>query len=416
VASVVVAAGLVALGVLVALWASDILLPLVALVGAVAASAAGREAVESREVQRETAAVLASLIEQRLGGEPESLPRGVGGRLRLSRRLQRQIVRDRDLRRALLDGLREGVVLWDRSGNTLLANETVSSLWGTTPSRTEVMTLIGGSEGWEGEGTRGDTIRNGRHLELEAHEIEAGTLGLIRDVSAQRELERHRSEMQRMVSHELKTPLASISGFGAMIERYELDRAEQLRVAGRIRGEADRLGTMVSTFLDLERLGAGRWQAERSVIDLGALATERCRFLDSSASAAAVKLEVSASEDCMILGSVELVTRLLDNLVGNAIKYSDPPGAIEVRVTSPADGVELAVRDRGPGIPEEALPHLFERFYRVAGGERSGTGLGLALVRQIVDWHGAAIVVETELGRGSTFRVSFPASGREEGR
>jgi signal transduction histidine kinase len=407
------AIALVAVAGLAALWATGTVLPLITLISSLAVSAAGREALESREVQRETATILAALIEQQSAVEASALPRGAGGRLRLAQRLQRQVARDRDLRRALLEGLVEGVVLWDDSGTPLLANQAANELWGTTPPLAELRAAIGGCDPESGDTGRGRASRNGRNLELEFREIGAGTLGLFRDVTAERELERHRGEMHRMVSHELKTPLASISGFGTMLERYELDRDEQLRVAGRIRGEADRLGEMVVTFLDLERLGAGMWEMERSEVDLSALAVDRCRFLDPAVREAGQEVEVSAGDGCKVLGSAELLTRLLDNLVGNAVKYSRQAGLVRVSVAASTSCIELQVRDQGPGIPEEALPHLFERFYRVPGQESSGTGLGLALVREIADWHGAVIRVESGLGRGSVFRVEFPLIDHE---
>jgi signal transduction histidine kinase len=254
-----------------------------------------------------------------------------------------------------------------------------------------------------------ETERGGRNLSIQLRSLAIGTLGLVRDVTAARELERRRRETQRMVSHELKTPLASISGFGAMLERYELDREEQLRVAGMIRGEADRLGRMVTTFLDLERLGSGRFEAERQPVDLAALTSRRCELLEATASERSQSLHVEARSAATVVGAVELLERLVDNLVGNALKYSPPGTPVNVTVEEQPGSVVFEVRDRGPGIPPNALPHLFERFFRVPGGEQSGTGLGLALVREVADWHDAEVRVDSVVGLGSTFTVTFPA-------
>ncbi len=391
-----------------ALWWSGVMLPVVSLLLVVAVSAAGREALESIEAQREAGEVLASLLETSTQGGAAKVPSGVGGRLRLARSLQRQIARDSELRNALLDGLREGVVLWDEQGRTMLANDSAGRLWGVTPPLQEVTAALDEPMENEGEIT-GEVEVDGRLLEVEVRPIEAGRLGLLRDVTAARELERSRREVQRMVSHELKTPLSSISGFGAMIERYELSRDEQLRVAGLIRGEADRLGDMVRSFLDLERLGAGRWEGERAVVDLGALAGRRCDFLRPNADSSGHRIVASASGNGWVTGSEELLTRLMDNLVGNAVKHS--PTGTQVRVTVATSGgtVELAVADDGPGIDPAAVPKLFDRFFRGPGSGAGGSGLGLALVREIAHWHGAMVDVESELGRGSTFTVRFPA-------
>ncbi len=272
-----VIAGVVIAAAVGALWWGDVMLPLVSLLLVVAVSAAGREALESIEAQREAGAVLASLLKPGSLEAAVDPPTGVAGRLRLARGLQRQIARDSELRSALIEGLREGVVLWDADGRPLLANDAAGQLWGVTPPRQEVTSALNEPAAGNGEMT-GEVEVDGRRLEVEVRTIDAGTLGLLRDVTAVRELERSRREVQRMVSHELKTPLASISGFGAMIERYELSRDEQLRVAGLIRGEADRLGDMVRSFLDLERLGSGRWEGERDAVDLAALARTALRF------------------------------------------------------------------------------------------------------------------------------------------
>lgn len=298
--------------------------------------------------------------------------------------------------------------MWDGDGRVLLANGALDRLWGGEPSLAEVEAVTGTAPGRD-EASRGEVERAGRALEVELRALEAGTLGLIRDVSARRELDRRRRETQRLVSHELKTPLASISGFGAMLERYALDREEQLRVAGLIRGEADRLGRMVATFLDLERLGSGRLEAARAPVDLAALTERRCELLAAAAAGRSQTLEVMVQR-ATVLGAEELLDRLLDNLVGNALKYSPPGSTVTVQLTEGAGSIVLAVRDHGPGIPPAAIPHLFERFFRVPGTEAAGSGLGLALVREVAEWHGAEVHVDSEPGRGSTFTVLFNAA------
>ena len=311
-AAVVAVAAIIALA---ALWAVGVVLPLVTMILAAGISTATREAMESRDARRETTAVLAALLEQTPASARSALPRGVPKQLELARRLQREIARDGELRRALLDGLAEGVVLWDDGGRPLLANRAVAHLWGAPPLAGEV--------------AGGAIERAGRQLEIEIRPITEGSVGLMRDVTAQRELERSRRETQRLVSHELKTPLASIAGFGSMLERYELDRDEQRRVAGLICGEADRLGRMVVSFLELERLGSGRWPAERRLLDLSELVARRCRSLEASREGAVLRLDAPAA--ATILGDPELVERLVDNLVGNALKFS--PAGVPVEVT-----------------------------------------------------------------------------------
>jgi two-component system phosphate regulon sensor histidine kinase PhoR len=182
-----------------------------------------------------------------------------------------------------------------------------------------------------------------------------------------------------------------------------------------IRDEADRLAEMVRVFLDIERLGGDRWENARTDLDLAAIAEARCRMLESVAAARGQSLGVEVSAVPTISGVEQLISQLVDNLVGNAIKFASAGSEIKVEIGPDAGNeVILKVCDRGPGIPPDAVPHLFERFYRVPGAEAKGSGLGLALVKEVADWHGAAIYVESEVGEGSCFTVVFPHNGARE--
>ncbi len=403
------AGALVAAAVL-ALWIGNVQLSLVALIVAAAASIMLREAAESRDAQRETGTILASLLSQQQNIGPGRLPHGVHGRLQLVKRLQDELARDRDLRRRLLEGLEEGVVLWDHDGRTLLGNAATTRLWGGDPTLAEVMAAAGAGAATSEQPA--EVERGGRFLRLEVRAVKGGSLGLLRDVSVERELERRRRETQRLVSHELKTPLASIAGFGSMLQRYALSEEELRRVAGLIQGEADRLGAMVRTYLELERLGAGQLEAERSIVDLAELVRSRCAVLTPLAAERDQRIAIDATGPVHVHGAPPLLEQVVDNLIGNALKYSPEGGVVTVGVEGGA-AVTLEVGDQGPGIPRDAVPHLFERFYRVPGATARGSGLGLAVVKEVVDWHGGAIEVQSEEGRGSTFVVRFPEAMKE---
>jgi signal transduction histidine kinase len=244
--------------------------------------------------------------------------------------------------------------------------------------------------------------------------LPSGSLGLVRDITDRVALERRRREMQRLVSHELKTPLASISGFGEMLATYQLSPEELRRVAGLIRGESDRLGEMVRSFLDLERMSAGAWDDEIERLDLSRLVAQRCELHARAADAAGQRLELRAQPDVAVRGVERLLAQLVDNLVGNALKYSPSGSEIVVEVAArPPGGAEMSVADTGPGIPAEAVPRLFERFYRVPGTPREGSGLGLAVVKEVADWHRANVSVDTAPDRGTTIMVAFEPEGEE---
>ncbi|MEJ2189358.1 MAG: ATP-binding protein, partial [Acidobacteriota bacterium] len=385
-----------------ALQLGHVLVPAASLATAIVISALIRETAESQAARRESGRLVRSLLEH-LGARPEGPPpRSPGRNLEALRTLQERVLEEDATRQALLAGMEEGVVLWGRDGTVLEANPAARRLWGGLPQLDDVIEAV--AETGEGEVRRG-----GVDLALHLSPVEGGRLALIRDISAERDLERRRREMQRLVSHELKTPLASIGGLGEALERYQLTGEELRRIASLIRGEAGRLQEMVTVFLDLERLGAGQWEGAAEWIDFSALVRRRLELLVAAAQAGGKSLVTSIDDDCRVHGVATLLERLVDNLVGNALKYSFREASIAVAVHRSADQAVLEVGDQGPGIAPEAVSHLFERFYRAPGTEGTGAGLGLAFVKEVVDWHGGCIEVDSELGVGSRFVVTLPA-------
>ncbi len=393
---------------LVALWALHIILPVIGLLLAAMVSAFFREVVESRDVQAETDKILRSLVkEDRSERRP---PRGPQGRLRLARLLQERVINDRNVRRTLLDGLGEGVILWDGEGRPLISNQAFGRLWGEIPTLPEMLhaSETRGIEPPTEPSRPAHLEHRKRSLEVRFEKLGDGHLAVVRDRSAEKELDRRRREMQRLVSHELKTPLASLAGFGSLLERYTLTDQELRKTAGLIRSEAERLGEMVRTFLDLERLGAGHWEEERVWVDLPALVNERCTVLSAVSREKRIELNIKADGTASISWIPQLLVQVIDNLIGNAIKFAPENSQIGVEVGPGPNGIIFSVKDSGPGIPPEALPHLFERFFRVPGTGTQGSGLGLALVREVVEHHQATVSVESTVGKGSTFTVEFP--------
>jgi signal transduction histidine kinase len=379
-----------------------LLLPVTWLLTATVVSALLREASESWTTRKESGLLLKSLLDH-VGGMAFPVPRTASGRLEALRRLQEKVLDEDATRMALLADMAEGVILWDRDGNQVLANPAVELLWGELPSFAEIVREEASTEPIV-------LTRGARDLAVGVTDLGRGHLAILRDITAERALERRRQEMQRLVSHELKTPLSSIAGFGENLERYELDADEQRRVASLIRGEAQRLQEMVTVFLDLERLGGGHWDGATESVDLGRLVMSRIEVLAAAAQAKRVAIVPTITNDCRTQAVPALLDRVVDNLVGNAIKYTDAGDEIEVTVHCSGGEVCLAVRDHGPGIPKDAQAHVFDRFYRVPGGGENGAGLGLALVREVVNWHKGCITIDSEIGAGSEFTVSLLAT------
>jgi signal transduction histidine kinase len=402
VAFAAVAFGIVGLAMMAARFGL-LLVPATSLVTATVVSALLRETSESWATRKESGLLLKAVLDH-VGGTPSPVPRTAAGRLDALRRLQEKVLEEDATRRALLADMAEGVILWDRDGNRVLANPAVERLWGGLPSFAEIARKAEPPEPFV-------LNRGTRDLAVGVTDLGRGHLAIFRDITAERALERRRQEMQRLVSHELKTPLSSIAGFGENLERYELDADEQRRVASLIRGEAQRLQEMVTVFLDLERLGGGHWDGATESVDLGRLVMARTEVLAAAAQAKRVTIVPTIADNCRTQAVPALLDRVVDNLVGNAIKYTDAGDEIEVTVHCSGREVLLAVRDHGPGIPENAQAHVFDRFYRVPGAGEAGAGLGLALVKEIVIWHGGCITIDSEIGAGSVFTVSLPASG-----
>ena len=226
-----------------------------------------------------------------------------------------------------------------------------------------------------------------------------------------------RREFTANVSHELKTPLTSISGYAELIENG-MARPEDIPAFGqRIHKEAKRMIALVSDILQLSELDGMSKQAETSEtvefvpVDLAALTKEVAGSMTMNARRAYITLQYSAAP-AMVRGSRDLLSELLTNLCDNSIRYNRPGGHVELSCGVGPDGCAfLCVEDNGIGIPQDAQDRVFERFYRVDKSRSKatgGTGLGLAIVKHIAVLHGAKIDLKSTVGTGTSVRVTFP--------
>lgn len=240
----------------------------------------------------------------------------------------------------------------------------------------------------------------------------------LRLVLSQDITERERSDGMRRdfvanVSHEIRTPLTVLAGFIETMTNLPLTEAERRRVLTLMTQQADRMGTLVSDLLTLAQLeGSPRPDADRWVplAPLLAQVAADARVL----SAGRHTLVFPAANEAQVAGAPNELLSAITNLVNNAVRYTPAGGRIELGWKVLADGAgEIAVTDTGPGIAREHLPRLTERFYRVDGSrsrDTGGTGLGLSIVKHVAQRHGGELDIQSELGRGSTFRLVFPAA------
>jgi len=216
------------------------------------------------------------------------------------------------------------------------------------------------------------------------------------------------------VSHELKTPLTSIQGFAQALMDGTAESPETRRQAAEvIYNEAGRMHRMALDLLDLARLDAGIAEIKLSAVDMPALLTNVVEKFRPMASGAEVNLKLDLASDLpVLLGDGDRLAQVFINLVDNALKFTPRGGTVTVRAVKYKDEVQVSVSDTGAGIPSDAIPHIFDRFYQAdasrAGGEKHGAGLGLAIVHEIVTAHGGRISVRSAQGRGSAFIVHLP--------
>jgi signal transduction histidine kinase len=226
-------------------------------------------------------------------------------------------------------------------------------------------------------------------------------------------LNRAKSEFVSIVSHEFRTPLTGIQGFSEMMRDEQLSIEEMREYAGDINKDVQRLNRMINEMLDLDRMESGRMTIHREAMDLNAVVDEAVDRVRPNAPNHTLTLELQPDLP-QIQADRDRMTQVASNLLSNAVKYSPTGGRITVTTRMEGDQLLFDVRDEGLGIPPGDLETIFERYSRVdslATKDIPGTGLGLPIVRQIVQLHGGRVWAESELGRGSVFHVALPLAG-----
>ena len=256
--------------------------------------------------------------------------------------------------------------------------------------------------------------RNGREYQFDVTRIQsegrtAGTVLLVFDVTERAFAERNRREFTANVSHELKTPLQGIIGSAELLENGLVKQEDVPRFIGHIRSEAQRLVTLIGDIIRLSQLDEGEPMPAEPV-ELLALAREAAESLQSAAAARNVTVTVEG-EPVALTGVRRLLYEIVFNLCDNAIKYNTDGGRAQVTVTKENETAAVTVRDTGIGIPPDQQDRVFERFYRVDKSHSKasgGTGLGLSIVKHAVQYHHGTIHLQSEVGKGTEIRVTFP--------
>jgi PAS domain S-box-containing protein len=235
-------------------------------------------------------------------------------------------------------------------------------------------------------------------------------VGIVSDITQQKEAERVKNDLVATVSHELRTPLTSLRGFAELMLERDYPPEKQKKFLGIINKEATRLTNLINDFLDIQRIEAGRQIYHFDKLPMTSLLEETAALFRGSNTSHEFTV-ASEDEFLQVWADPDRLRQVLSNLVSNAVKFSPAGGPIDLRVRRDGIFAVCSVADHGVGIPPESLAKLFTKFYRVDNTDTrkiGGTGLGLALVKEIVEAHKGRIWVESEGGKGSTFLFALP--------
>ena len=284
--------------------------------------------------------------------------------------------------------------------------EQVTQRSGGAQRHTEEISIAHGDKPLWFKVTVGDVVDNTtEHL---------GIVTVLRDITKEKAAQARSAEFVSAVSHEIKTPLASVKAYAEMLGDGDADGdpETQQKFLNIIEVQTDRMTRLLDGMLDMARIESGVVRVEKKFVSLNELVESGAKLMAPAATEKNISIESRLSS--LYLGvnvDSDMMSRVVMNLISNAIKYTDAGGRIMLRSQLNDDQVAFEVEDTGRGIPADAMPKLFQKFYRVKENANvaPGTGLGLSLVKHIVEEvHGGKMEVESQVGKGSVFRVKLP--------
>jgi two-component system sensor histidine kinase ResE len=322
-----------------------------------------------------------------------------------------QIEQEKERGSAILNGMTDAVVGVDGDLNLVFQNPRAEKLMESSDHafHNRLQEVLAKTR-YSGPVTEPAAEAGDRLIEIRAAPLEDGALAILRDVTEERHMQRVKAEFIANASHELKTPLTALSGYLEMLEDEEDERV-RAEFLNDMRVQTDRLQNLARTLLDLSRLDANAVTFRTEEVDLEDLLHGLRRDFGYTGR----PLNIRAEEDVPpVKTDPNQLHRAISILVDNALKYSDEGSPVDLGLARHNGRVAISVSDRGCGIPEREIPHIFDRFYRAEGSSRAdGTGLGLALAHEITDHLGGEIEVLSSPDAGSTFSVLLPLAATE---
>ena len=338
---------------------------------------------------------------------------------------------------AMIESLADGIVVVDPARTVILVNRAALGFLGmaaeTAPEGRKLSDLpsSGFLEPLFDEAARqpwevasGETRLGDLELSVNATQVlddggrPVGTVGVLTDITHFKELNRLKTELLGIVSHELRSPLTSLKAVAAtMLHDRELDESTETEFLEIMDDQCDRMNRMIGDLLNASRIDSGR-DLEMTWEDVDVVGLVNRTVSTMRLAAARHDLRVMVPPSCpAVRADSDKLQQVLTNLLDNALKYSNPGSAVTVTLTDHEDRVELTVADEGVGIPESEVPKLFRMFERTRGKQTKtakGTGVGLYLCKHLVEAHGGSIAVDSMVGRGTTFLVTIPRSRSTE--
>lgn len=325
----------------------------------------------------------------------------------------------------VIDNMEEGLVLLNKDGRILLMNRSATHLlavqdeeyigrdfllFGDEPKLHKLLGKV-----YNGKNYSVSVEMDNKNYEIHGNPVFSdndiqGVVLFYMDVTEKMEAEQLRREFSANVSHELKTPLHSISGCAELLLNNMVKEADQPQFLQQIYDEAQHMVALVENIISISKLDETSEELPLEEIDLLAMSQEVVKQLMPHAKVKGIEMEVSG-ENVVIKGVHTLIHEMVYNLCDNAIKYNKENGSVSVVVTKSKDEAVLKVKDTGIGIPEDHVDRVFERFYRVDKSHSrasGGTGLGLSIVKHAAIRHNATIKVKSKVGKGTTISVRFP--------
>jgi signal transduction histidine kinase len=244
-----------------------------------------------------------------------------------------------------------------------------------------------------------------------AERLEATHSELESQNAALRESERLKSDLVNTVSHELRTPLSGVLGFTKLLLSRDFDPETRRHYLGIVDAQARRLSDLLDDFLDVRRIEEGRFERAKELVNMATLLEEEAQLYSQQSPRHEVELAID-HPPLAVMGNPDRLRQVIGNLISNAIKYSPQGGVVEVSADSENGSVRVEVRDEGMGIPQSQQSKIFTKFFRgdAAASGITGTGLGLAVSRDIVESHGGRIGFTSAEGEGTTFFVELPGA------